>query len=120
MHAQFNSTRPFYLGVFPVTQADFTPKGLGSDTARLKKPNTFARLMHRPELGALSGVVMVSCTIDEKGDVRDAAIEKSTNVSFNPSALAAVKKWKFKPAKVDGAPVAKKVTIPLKFTVDET
>jgi protein TonB len=68
----------------------------------------------------VSGVVMVSCTIDVKGDVQDAAIEKSTNARFNPSALAAVKKWKFKPAKVDGAPVAKKVTSPLKFTVDET
>ena len=68
----------------------------------------------------VSGVVMVSCTIDEKGDVQDVSVEKSSNASFNPSALAAVKKWKFKPAKVDGAPVAKKVTIPLKFTVDET
>ena len=68
----------------------------------------------------VSGVVMVSCTIDEKGDVTDVSIEKSSNVSFNPAAMAAVKKWKFKPAKVDGAPVAKKVTIPLKFTVDET
>ena len=63
---------------------------------------------------------MVTCVIDEKGDVQDAAIEKSSNASFNPAALAAVKKWKFKPAKLDGAPVAKKVTIPLKFTVDET
>ncbi len=68
----------------------------------------------------VSGVVMVSCVIDEKGDVQEAAIEKSSNISFNPSALAAVKKWKFKPAKVDGAPVSKKVTIPLKFTVDES
>ena len=68
----------------------------------------------------VSGVVMISCTIDVKGDVQDVVIEKSSNQSFNPSALAAVKKWKFKPAKIDGEPVAKKVTIPLKFTVDET
>jgi protein TonB len=68
----------------------------------------------------VSGVVMVSCTIDVKGDVQDVAIEKSSDESFNRHALAALKKWKFKPAKVDGEPVAKKVTIPLKFTVDET
>lgn len=68
----------------------------------------------------VSGVVMVSCVIDEKGDVQEVSVEKSSNVSFNTSAVAAVKKWKFKPAKVDGAPVSKKVTIPLKFTVDET
>src|ERR1700758_4590377 len=37
----------------------FTPKGVGSDTARLKKPSAIARLLHRPELGALSGVILV-------------------------------------------------------------
>ena len=68
----------------------------------------------------VSGVVMITCVIDEKGDVQDPTIEKSSNPSFNPSALAAVKKWKFKPARLDGAPVSKKVTIPLKFTVEET
>ncbi len=42
-----------------VTENGFTPKGMGSDTARLKKPKLIARLMHRPELGALSGVFLV-------------------------------------------------------------
>ncbi len=68
----------------------------------------------------VAGVVMISCTIDEKGDVQDPVIEKSSNATFDKPALAAIKKWKFKPAKLDGAAVAKKVTIPLKFTVDES
>ncbi len=68
----------------------------------------------------VAGVVMVSCTIDEKGDVQDASIEKSSNATFDRPALAAIRKWKFKPAKLDGAAVAKKVTIPLKFTIDES
>ena len=42
-----------------VTETLFTPKGMGSDTARLSKSSAFARLMHRPELGALSGVILV-------------------------------------------------------------
>jgi simple sugar transport system permease protein len=42
-----------------VNQNEFTPKGVGSDTPRLKRPSLIARLMHRPELGALSGVVLV-------------------------------------------------------------
>src|ERR1700690_1950486 len=42
-----------------VSEKVFTAKGMGSDTARLKKPGVFARLMHRPELGALSGVILV-------------------------------------------------------------
>ena len=80
-------------------------------------PPDYPREMQRD---GVSGVVMVSCMIDEKGDVQEVSIEKSSNSAFNPSAMAAVKKWKFKPAKVDGAPVAKKVTIPLKFSLDET
>jgi simple sugar transport system permease protein len=34
-------------------------KGLGSDKARLRKPSLVARLLRRPELGALSGVILI-------------------------------------------------------------
>jgi simple sugar transport system permease protein len=34
-------------------------KGLGSDQARLRKPSLVARLLRRPELGALSGVILI-------------------------------------------------------------
>jgi simple sugar transport system permease protein len=37
----------------------FASKGMGSDAARLGKPGAMARMMHRPELGALSGVILV-------------------------------------------------------------
>ena len=37
----------------------FTPKGVGSDTARLMKPSAITRLLYRPELGALSGAILV-------------------------------------------------------------
>lgn len=66
----------------------------------------------------VSGLVMVKCTIDEKGNVTDPEIEKSSNGAFDKPALAALKKWKFKPAKQDGAPVAIKVSIPIKFVFE--
>jgi protein TonB len=66
----------------------------------------------------VAGVVMVSCTIDQKGHVPDAVIERASNPTFDRPALAAEKKWKFKPAELDSASVAKKVTIPLKFSID--
>ena len=34
-------------------------KGIGSDTARIQKPSMAARLLRRPELGALSGVILI-------------------------------------------------------------
>lgn len=66
----------------------------------------------------VSGVVMVKCTIDEQGNVIDPEIEKSSNGAFEKPAIAALKKWKFKPAKQDGAPVAIKVSIPIKFVFE--
>lgn len=61
------------------------------------------------------GVVVVKCTVDPKGNVVDPEIEKSSNKGFDQSAITAVKKWKFKPAMQDGSPVAKKVSIPIRF-----
>lgn len=68
----------------------------------------------------ISGVVMVKCTIDEQGNVADLEVTKSSNESFDKFAMAALKKWKFKPAKQDGTPVAMQVTIPIKFVVEES
>jgi len=36
-----------------------SPKGMGSDTARIRKSSPVARLLRRPELGALSGVILI-------------------------------------------------------------
>ena len=66
----------------------------------------------------VSGIVMVKCTIDEQGNVVDPTVEKSSNNAFEKPALAALKKWKFKPAKQDGSPVAIKVSIPIKFVFE--
>jgi protein TonB len=66
----------------------------------------------------VSGLVMVKCSIDEQGNVIETEIEKSSNVAFEKPAVAALKKWKFKPAKQDGTPVAIKVSIPIKFVFE--
>ena len=66
----------------------------------------------------VSGMVMVKCTIDEQGNVVDPEVVKSSNGAFDKPALDALRKWRFKPAKQDGSPVAMKVTIPVKFVCD--
>ncbi|MEO5960162.1 MAG: energy transducer TonB [Opitutaceae bacterium] len=73
-----------------------------------------------PELRreGVSGLVMVKCTIDESGNVVDPQVEKSSNMAFEKPAVDALKKWKFKPAKQDGTPVAIKVSIPIKFVTE--
>lgn len=65
-----------------------------------------------------SGVVTVNCLVDEKGNVTESRVEKSTNEAFDQAALDAVKRWKFKPAKQDGAPVSIRVSIPVRFVFE--
>lgn len=67
----------------------------------------------------VSGVVAVSIVIDEKGAVLNASVAKSSQSEFEAPALEAVKKWKFKPAQKDGAPVKMKVTIPIRFNLED-
>ena len=67
----------------------------------------------------VSGVVAVIIVIDEKGSIMSSSIAKSSHAEFERPALEAVKNWKFKPAKKDGNPVKVRVTIPLRFNVDE-
>jgi len=67
----------------------------------------------------ISGVVAVAIVIDETGIVTSANVSKSSSSEFEAPALAAVKKWKFKPAQKDGAAVKMRVTIPIRFNVEE-
>lgn len=67
----------------------------------------------------VSGLVMVRCTIDEQGNVTEPTVEKTTNETFSQPAVLALKKWKFKPAKQDGKAIAIKVSIPIKFVLND-
>jgi len=64
--------------------------------------------------------VMVKCTIDDQGNVSEANVVKSSNEQFDKFATAALKKWKFKPARQDGNPISMQVTIPIKFVAEES
>jgi protein TonB len=65
-----------------------------------------------------AGLVTVSCLIDEKGNVTEPKVVKSSNEAFSEPAIEALKKWKFKPAKRDGEAVSIRVNIPVQFNVD--
>src|SRR5690349_9697286 len=58
----------------------------------------------------VSGIVTVSCLVDQKGDVQEVSVEKASDEGFVQAALEAVKKWKFKPAKKDGVACAIRVS----------
>lgn len=66
----------------------------------------------------VGGMVTMSITVDEKGNVSNAIVKKSTRPEFEQPAIDAVSKWKFEPAKKDGKPVQVQVVVPVKFSVN--
>ncbi len=67
----------------------------------------------------VSGVVSIVCVIDEKGNVTEPKVLKTSHPEFAEPALEAVGRWKFKPAKRGGTVVAIKITIPVQFNAAE-
>ena len=63
----------------------------------------------------VSGVVMITCTVDIQGNVVAPEVVKSSHADFEKPAIEALMKWKFKPGKQDGTAVAMKVNIPIRF-----
>lgn len=66
----------------------------------------------------IAGIVMVKCTVDEQGNVVSTEVVKSSHQAFEKPAIDALLKWKFKPARQDGAAIAMKVSIPIKFVLE--
>ncbi len=66
----------------------------------------------------IAGMVTMSITVDEKGNVANPVVKKSTRPEFEQPAIDAVSRWKFEPAKKDGKPVAVQVVVPVKFSVN--
>jgi len=107
--------------LFALSLLAFVPSALAQDEMEppvpvRTVPPKFPAEMRRDGVG---GLVTVKCTIDEKGNVTDPKVEKTTHDAFVPPALEALRKWKFKPATRAGTPVALKVSIPIQFNISE-
>ena len=64
----------------------------------------------------IEGQVLVQCFIDEKGRVKEAIVVKGIpNTGLNESAVAALRKTRFRPAKQRERPVGVWITIPINF-----
>lgn len=65
------------------------------------------------------GTVMVLVTIDETGRVTAAQVQSSDAIeSLQQAAVAAAKKWLFRPAKQRDVPVKVRIVIPFRFTLN--
>jgi protein TonB len=61
------------------------------------------------------GEVKIRATIDESGNVSRAEVVSATHPAFAQSAMEAIRKWRFKPAREEGKAVSQTVVIPMVF-----
>jgi protein TonB len=62
--------------------------------------------------------VELEFVVDATGKPADVSVKSITDEALATAVVDAVKQWRFKPAMVDGAPVATKVVLPVKIVDD--
>ena len=65
-------------------------------------------------MARVSGVVVLDCTIDPRGNVVDVRV-LSGNPLLTPSAVAAVSRWSYTPSRLNGVPVSVLMTVTVRF-----
>lgn len=68
----------------------------------------------------MSGDAAIDLVVKADGSVSGARVKSADHEAFGEAALAAVKQWRFEPARIDGAPVDRQVTVPFKFAAPVT
>jgi protein TonB len=63
----------------------------------------------------LTGKAIVAYTVHTDGKVVDASVVEADDVQFGEAAVAAIRKWRYKPARMNGAPVDCRMTLPFVF-----
>jgi protein TonB len=74
--------------------------------------------MLRPRLGKIQGTVVMSATISANGDVEDVTLI-SGHLLLAPSAMEAVKEWKYKPSLSNGQAVKIKAQVSVTFVLQD-
>lgn len=69
------------------------------------------------KLTGAAGLVTLNFLVDDKGNVQEPTVVKSSHPELEEPALVAIKKWRFKPARKEGNAVSVRVTIPIKFEI---
>lgn len=67
----------------------------------------------------LNGEVVIRFVVDTNGDVRDVEVVRSSQREFESAAQQAVLKWKWKPGRKGGKPVATRMQIPVVFNLND-
>jgi TonB family protein len=70
------------------------------------------------DIGVKSGSASVAVAIDERGQLTDLLVTSYTHPAFAESAVAAIRKWTFEPARIHGSPRNTKADITFRFQLE--
>jgi len=69
-------------------------------------------------IGLKSGAASIAIAVDEDGRLTDTLVTAYSHSAFAQSALEAVKKWKFEPARIHGSPRKSKSDVTFRFELE--
>ena len=100
------SDDPVFASFQPVTKGIKPPKATSAPDPKF------------PDLPADAeprGTVVMLIGVNAKGHVEAVRVLRSDEQAFETTAVATVKKWRFKPAQKDGRPIPVQITVEMKF-----
>lgn len=104
-HPVLNQAPPLKPGVYSINSVDVRPVA----TREIEPDYPF-------ELeSVLTGNAVVVFTVRTDGKVEDTSVVQADDVLFGEAAIDAVRKWRFRPAQVKGAPVDCRMSLPFVF-----
>jgi periplasmic protein TonB len=107
-------------GSSPVPGKDAATLYSTAGAQTLAEPNYLKNIapnypMHARNAGQ-QGVVLIHARVNERGLAEDVTLKSSSGWPLlDESALKAVRKWKFKPARIGSMPIDSQVEIPIRF-----
>ena len=103
------------------TRTDESIEGRGDSTSVTFNPEELGRYVVYPEIAranSLEGRVIMLVDVDAEGTVTSLRVLQSDNPIFHASAMDAVRSITFRPATIDGRPVAGQTTVRVDFRLD--
>jgi TonB family protein len=92
---------------------------LKADPVELQKGHTPPVVIHHGDVkspdSSVRALVVLSLIVSEQGIPENLCVARGFSPKFDQSAVTAVSKWRFKPAKQNGQPVAERVTVEVSF-----
>jgi TonB family protein len=100
-----------------LTQSDSTPRRVGGDVSPpIKIRNAFPAYPERLKLAGVQDIVFLDTTIDVEGAVANITPLRGVP-QLVETAVAAVRKWRFTPTRLNGEPVEVVMTVSVAFFV---